>query len=167
MRSIGGLLLIVAQGFRFELALLSIAKGKIMLVILSCGGKKAATPQPASLMYKGPYFTVCLRYARFLTSDDHIRILSSKYGLLPLTQEINPYEMRITDKEAISNSDLLNQAVSQGLVDESDVIIVAGVLYATKVLKIWPHAQTPLMGIGKMGKQMKYMNEQVELASDV
>lgn len=137
-----------------------------MLVIIPCGGKKATTAQPASLMYRGPYFTVCLNYARFLASDDHIRILSSKYGLLPLKQEISPYEMRINEKETISDSELRNQAINQGLVDESDVIIVAGVLYAAKVLKIWPHAQTPLMGKGKMGEQMKYMNQQMELSSD-
>ena len=138
---------------------------KTLLVIISCGGKKATTPQPASLMYLGPYFKVCLKYARSFTSDDRIRILSSKYGLLPLTQEISRYEMRITDKEAISDSDLRNQAIFQGLIDESDVIIIAGDLYATKALKIWPGALTPLKEKGKMGEQMKYMNQQIELGS--
>lgn len=139
--------------------------GDALLVIISCGGKKATTSQPASLMYLGPYFKVCLKYARTLTTDDHIRILSSKYGLLPLAQEISRYEMRITDKEAISDAELRRQAVSQGLVDESDVIIIAGNSYTTKALKIWPVAQTPLKGKGKMGEQMKYMNQQIELES--
>ena len=127
-------------------------------MVISCGGKKASTPQPARYMYQGGYFQSTLRYALSITTPEKVRILSSKYGLLKLTDVIAPYEMVITDKNAISNTELREQATAQGLLTVSPVYIVAGKRYDEKLRTIYPNARNLLDGVGGMGKQIKYLN---------
>ena len=127
-------------------------------MVISCGGKKASTPQPARYMYQGGYFQSTLRYALSITTPENVRILSSKYGLLKLTDVIAPYEMVITDKNAISNTELREQATAQGLLNVSPVYIVAGKRYDEKLRTIYPNARNLLDGVGGMGKQIKYLN---------
>ena len=129
-----------------------------MLVLISCGGKKAATAQPARYMYQGGYFQSTLRYALSITTPDNIRILSSKYGLLKLTDVIAPYEMVITDPNAVTNVTLKEQANAQGLIGANPVYIVAGKRYDEKLRTIFPNAKNLLDGVGGMGKQIKYLN---------
>lgn len=129
-----------------------------MLVIISCGGKKASIAQPARYMYQGGYFQATLRYALSITTPDNVRILSSKYGLLKLTDVIHPYEMVITDKNAVSDAMLFAQAKAQDLLHANPVYIVAGKRYDEKLRAIFPNAKNLLDGVGGMGKQIKYLN---------
>lgn len=138
-----------------------------MLVIIPCGGAKESSARPAHLLYKGGYFKACLEYALSLTTANNIRILSSRYGLLKLDQIVSPYEMRITDAGAISDQALRAQAEEQGLINETDVTIIAGKDYGMKALKIWASAKTPLFGVGIIGKQMKFLKTKTREARNV
>jgi hypothetical protein len=109
-------------------------------------------------MYQGGYFKATLRYALSITTPDNVRILSSKYGLLKLTDVIEPYEMVITDAAVVTNAKLKEQATAQGLIGASIVYIVAGKRYDEKLRTVFPNAKNLLQGVGGMGKQIQYLN---------
>lgn len=48
-------------------------------------------------IYLGNYFKTCLDYAKSLTTEDNIYILSAKYGVLHLTDEITPYNITLNN----------------------------------------------------------------------
>lgn len=127
------------------------------VVIIPCGQKKARTPQPAARLYQGPYFTACLRYALTQTSADRVYILSGKHGLLALADVVAPYNMKIGDPGCITASRVSQQAVTRGIANESNVVIVAGKSYARLAKTVWPEAHWLLEGQGRMGHQMQYL----------
>lgn len=67
----------------------------VELFVISCGGTKLATPAPAHRLYSGSYFQLQLRWARSQCSVDRIRVLSARYGLVPLTERLVPYDLRM------------------------------------------------------------------------
>ena len=67
------------------------------IVLIGCGKTKAAQPCEAWQMYKGQLFTKSLAYARTLTDDANIFILSAKHHLLPLRARIEPYDETLND----------------------------------------------------------------------
>jgi len=71
------------------------------IVLISCVSKKLPHMAKAKDLYISSLFKLSLQYAKSLNVDG-IYILSAKYGLLPLHQEIEPYEQtlnRMSGKE--------------------------------------------------------------------
>ncbi len=60
------------------------------IVLISCVSMKLATRAKVSEIYISPLFKKALRYARSL-NPKAIYILSAKYGVLSLDEEIDPY----------------------------------------------------------------------------
>jgi hypothetical protein len=117
-----------------------------------CGARKLAEPAPAGQLYTGSYHQACRRAAAALTTPDRILILSALHGLLPLEQVIAPYELRMGQPGSIAASALRRQAEQLHLVDEQQVIVLAGQAYTTAALAAWPAAATPLAG--GLGRQL-------------
>jgi len=65
------------------------------IVLIPCGGIKAAYPTVAACMYQGRLFKLILRYAKRL-KPNKIFILSAKYGLLSLNLIIKPYQKTLS-----------------------------------------------------------------------
>lgn len=133
-----------------------------MLVIVPCGGKKASEECEAKDMYQGPYFKACLAYAQKLSPWGNIVILSAKYGLLPLTARISPYNLRMGDIGCVNYFEVRKQAQLMKLIDEQEVIALGGEDYTGVCRKVWPHCQTPLAGVGAIGKQLQWLKQQTE-----
>lgn len=128
------------------------------LVIIPCGKAKAAAPEPAAALYTGGYFRACLAYARTLTDDDHIRILSGKHGLLRLTDVVAPYEQRIDKPGAVPADVVLAQAIVRGLRGCRPVTALTGKAYGRVVRRVWPHAVFPLDGVPNgMGGRLAWL----------
>lgn len=123
------------------------------LVIVPCGKSKAPTSSPAGEMYRGTYSRLALRAAAALTDRADIRIVSAKYGLLPLEQVIEPYELRLGQPDSTTAEHVRVQAAQQGLLDRPKVIVLAGRDYAGLVQRVWPHALAPLAGTSGIGDQ--------------
>ncbi len=123
------------------------------LVIVPCGGKKAAFPRPAGAMYLSGYHRLARRAARALTNDPNVRIVSALHGLLTLDQIIAPYDLRLGQPGSITADHLEDQANQQGLLGRPNVVILAGRDYTRLALSIWPHARTPLNGTRGIGEQ--------------
>lgn len=64
-------------------------------VIVPCSADKLDHAAPAADLYVGQLFRAALKAARALTTDDRIRVLSGRYGLVALDAELAPYDQRI------------------------------------------------------------------------
>lgn len=73
-------------------------------VLIACSKKKRQGRWPAGELYEGELFKAQLAYARDVLgmADDQIFILSAKYGLVGLAQELEPYDLmlaQLTEQE--------------------------------------------------------------------
>jgi hypothetical protein len=97
---------------------------------------------------------MCRRAAVALTDPDRVLILSALYGLLTLDRVIAPYELRMGQAGSIGLGALRHQAGQLQLVDEPQVIVLAGSTYTAAARGVWPHATAPLAGAGGLGRQL-------------
>ena len=121
------------------------------LVIVGCGARKRADRAPAAGLYTGPYFRACLATATAIAARDHVLILSARYGLLALDDQVDPYDLTLGQPGAIDARQLAEQAHARGLFG-SAVIALCGARYAALLGEIWADVRTPLAGLG-IGQQ--------------
>ncbi|PBC72379.1 hypothetical protein BX261_7252 [Streptomyces sp. 2321.6] len=123
------------------------------VIIVPCSGAKLTHRAAARDLYTGPYHVACRKAAEALTADGGlVLVLSAKYGLVPLDEEIEPYDMTMDDPEAITGAELQQQARAMGIHDAPQVTILAGAKYTARAQTVWPQAATPLAGRG-IGRQ--------------
>jgi hypothetical protein len=107
-----------------------------MICIISCGFKKLKSPNRACDLYVGPLFKASMRYARLRFPDHKIFILSAKYGLIPSTQIIAPYDQKIGVNETITVDIMIDQAQRLGILNQ-DVMLISGKSYSDFVKKVF------------------------------
>lgn len=128
-----------------------------MLVIVPCGQSKRTTRAQAGVMYTGPYHRDCLDYARSIASPQEILILSAKYGLLRLTDWVEPYDLRMGEPGAVTADVVREQARSLGVLEEHPVIALGGIEYTRVCRAVWPGCVLPLAGVGGLGHQRRWL----------
>lgn len=96
--------------------------------------KKTETPNQAGLLYVGSYFSSALKWARSVTTDPNILIISAKYGLLKLNDFISPYNLKMGDPGSVTVEALKKQTYFFNLHD-SFVFCLAAKPYAKKLDK--------------------------------
>lgn len=70
-------------------------------VVVPCSGAKRPEPElPARERYTGQLHRLAMDAALTLTSEDRVRIMSARYGLLTLDQITEPYDRRVDDLNA-------------------------------------------------------------------
>lgn len=133
-----------------------------MIVVIPCGAKKLNREAMAKDMYIGSYARMCLRYARSIAPDDRIYILSAKYGLLRLTDIIQPYSLTLGQYGCVSPQQVRLQAEKFGILKE-DCVAVGGKRYVELCKLIFARCTTPLQDHAKggNGKQMQWMRRQI------
>lgn len=130
------------------------------LVIVPCGKAKRDQRSPAHRLYTGGYFTANLDYARTLTDPPHIWILSGLHGLLGYHTLVEPYEQLMDAPGSITLDQIATQATRYSLSPWSGRVVgLGGQRYAHKTRAIWPHAETPLLGLSSMGAQISWLKE--------
>ena len=127
------------------------------LVVITCGSRKLEHRAPAGELYIGGYHRACRKAAEAL-GPDRLLILSSAYGLLGLEDIVDPYDTAVDAPNAITVPELINQAEVRGLLRLDPVVVFAGSRHVGLVRAVWPHAVSPLNGVGGMGKQIAYLN---------
>ncbi|WP_327419356.1 DUF6884 domain-containing protein [Streptomyces sp. NBC_01233] len=128
------------------------------VVVIPCGAAKLDRPAPAGQLYTGSYHRACARAAAALTADGGtVLVLSALYGLTPLDRVIDPYDLRMGEAGSITPEQLREQARTLGLDQAAEVVILAGATYTAAALEVWPHASTPLAGLGGMGYQLQHL----------
>lgn len=108
------------------------------VALIACSkGKRAQAGRPEAV-YTGSLLQAQLAYARRVMSfpDERIFILSAKYGLLPLAQEIEPYDLTLAQLTADERHEWGFRVVS-ALLDRVPGVygafVMAGKLYRTAV----------------------------------
>ena len=99
------------------------------IVLVACASKKRSVKSRADELYVSSLFKLNLQYALKLEPDT-ILILSAKYGVLALDEEIEPYDvtlnsMRVTDRR-IWASKVMEQLEVYADLQQDHFIILAG-----------------------------------------
>lgn len=88
---------------------------RVGLYVVTCGAAKASDACAAADLYTSGYFRDNLAAARALAgSDDGIRILSAKHGLVRVDDWLEPYELRLGEEGTVSREVLAQQLEATG-----------------------------------------------------
>ena len=134
------------------------------VVLISCVSKKLHHKSKAQDLYISPLFKKNLQYAKSL-NPDKIFILSAKYGLLRLNEEIEPYnktlnKMRSKEIKEWANS-LLNQLKKSTDIENDEFIFLAGDNYRKFLLSHIKHYKIPMQGLS-IGKQLQWLSKRIK-----
>jgi len=129
------------------------------IVLISCVKTKLNHTALAKDLYVSQLFKSSLAYARSL-NPDAIYILSAKYGVVKLDQEIEPYEMTLNkmpvdaSKEWAKNVVIKLKEVAD--LEKDKIIFIAGEKYRRFLIPHIRNYEIPLKGLS-FGNQLKYM----------
>ncbi len=134
------------------------------VTLISCVSKKLDIKSKAKNLYQSPLFKKNLAYAKKIHSDE-IYILSAKYGLLKLNDEIEPYDktlnkMKTLEKKKWSN-EVLQQIEDFETINSTNFIFLAGENYRKYLIENLPHYEIPMKGL-QIGKQLQFLTEQLK-----
>ena len=131
------------------------------IVLISCVSQKLPHQAKAKDLYIGTLFKLNLKYANKLNPDD-IYILSARYGLLNLEQEIDPYEQTLNNMRAKEIKQWASQVIKQirkiSVVKETEFVFLAGEKYGKYLLPYLNNVQIPLKGL-RIGEQLQRLKE--------
>ena len=134
------------------------------IILISCVSKKQKIKAKAKNLYTSPLFKYNLQYAHSL-SPDKIFILSAKYGLLDLEQEIEPYNETLNQKpkEEIKlwANGVMEQLKEKSNLNEDEFIFLAGERYRKFLIPQIKKFSVPMQGLG-IGKQLKFLKEKTK-----
>jgi len=134
------------------------------IVLISCVSQKLAQRAEVKDLYVSTLFKLNLKYAKKLAPDE-IFILSAKYGLLSLEEEIDPYEQTLNTMPALEVKQwadkVLDQIRAKCSIDETTFIFLAGERYRKYLLPHMKDVQIPLKGLG-IGRQLQKLKELIE-----
>jgi len=134
------------------------------IVLISCVSKKRSIMAPASEMYISTLFNFNLRLAQKLEAD-HIFILSAKYGLLSLDEEIMPYDLTLNQmgkNERIEWAGLVLRDLQKYLDLQKDhFVILAGKRYRENIIQHIKSYEIPMEGL-RIGEQLQFLKRQLK-----
>jgi hypothetical protein len=137
---------------------------KRTIVLISCVSLKLNHKAKAQDLYISPLFKKNLQYARTLRPDK-IFILSAKYGLVGLDDEIDTYnvtlnEMRADEIKAWS-AHVLEQLKVKTDITTDEFIFLAGTNYRKYLLPHISNYQIPMEGL-QIGKQLHWLTKKTQ-----
>ncbi|OGY46579.1 MAG: hypothetical protein A2663_04690 [Candidatus Buchananbacteria bacterium RIFCSPHIGHO2_01_FULL_46_12] len=134
------------------------------IVLISCVSKKLNHKSKAQDLYVSPLFQKNLRYARSL-NPDKIFILSAKYGLLSLTDVVEPYDKTLNKMTSNEIKEWANSVLKQLQkvfdLDKEEFVFLAGNNYRKFLLPRIKNYKIPMLGLG-IGKQLKWLTERIK-----
>jgi len=134
------------------------------IVLMSCVSKKLNHKSKAQDLYVSPLFQKNLRYAKSL-NPDKIFILSAKYGLLSLTDEVEPYDKTLNKMTSNEIKEWANSVLKQlqkvSDLDKEEFVFLAGNNYRKFLLPHIKNYKIPMLGLG-IGKQLKWLTERIK-----
>ena len=133
------------------------------IALISCASKKADKKSRAKDLYNSPLFKLNLSYAAKIA--DKTFILSAKYGLLELEQEIEPYNLTLNNMkdEDIKEwaSRVLEQLKQKANLESDEFIFLAGEKYRRHLVSNLKNYKVPMQGLG-IGKQLKFLKDNLK-----
>jgi cytoplasmic iron level regulating protein YaaA (DUF328/UPF0246 family) len=134
------------------------------IVLISCVSKKQTFTTRAEQLYISPLFKLNLQFARLL-NPDQIYILSAKYGVISLEDEIEPYDETLNTKNTKEIKQWAEQVVADlnSLIDmnNDEVIFLAGDKYRKYIIPHLKNYRIPLQGL-TIGRQLQFLNQELK-----
>jgi len=131
----------------------------VKVVLISCVSKKLSDKAKAEHLYISPLFKYNLQYSKSLIPNK-IFILSAKYGLIGLDEEIEPYNETLnkmpSDKIKEWAKKVLEKLEKETNLREDEFIILAGEKYRRFLIPYLKNYKIPLQGMG-IGKQLQFL----------
>ena len=131
------------------------------IVLISCVSKKLDRKSKSRDLYISPLFRYALKYTKSL-NPDKIFILSAKYGLVGLDDEIEPYDLTLnkmkSDEIKIWANNVLKQLARESDLNNDEFVFLAGENYRKYLVSYIEKYNVPLQGLG-IGKQLKFLKE--------
>lgn len=136
------------------------------VILISCVSKKLPHKAQAKNLYVSPLFKMNLAFAHSLRPDK-IFILSAKYGLVNLEQELEPYEQTL-NKMSVHEIKKWAEKVKEQMkgkfnFENDEVIFLAGEKYRKYLLPLFRKVSIPLKGLS-IGKQLQYLKNEISYA---
>ena len=136
------------------------------IILISCASKKINKKTKAQDLYISALFQKNLKYAKSL-NPDKIFILSAKYGLLKLDEEVEPYDKTLNKMRSYEIKEWANSVLSQlqKVVDlnKDEFVFLAGNNYRKFLLSGIKNYKIPMLGLG-IGKQLKWLKEKIKVS---
>lgn len=133
------------------------------IALISCASKKLERKAKAQELYNSHLFKLNLEYAR--RNTERAFILSAKYGLLELDDEIEPYNLTLNnmkDSEIKQWAEkVLESLKNKANLQEDEFIFLAGEKYRRHLIDSLKNSSIPMKNLG-IGKQLKFLKEQNE-----
>lgn len=135
-----------------------------MNVFLSCVSKKRNYSCPASDMYISDLFKKSLAYATKITDHTNVYILSAKYGLLELDQQIEPYELTLNIMNKKQRKEWANKVLMQckdkDISFDEEAVFLCGEKYREFLMKEFKNSTAPLKHMG-IGEQLAFYKKEI------
>ncbi len=132
------------------------------IVLISCVSKKRSVKSEARDLYISALFKKNLQYALKL-KPDQIYILSAKYGLVALDEEIKPYDVTLNNMPTAGvkqwAADVIRELSSQADLQEDQFVFLAGAKYRKYLVEHLAHVEIPFEGL-TIGRQLQRLNQQ-------
>ncbi len=133
------------------------------IVLISCVSKKLSRKAPARDLYISPLFRLNFQYATKL-APSKIYILSAKYGLVNIEDEIEPYNVTLINMSASERKKWATKVLVQ-LSECSDLrrdhfIFLAGNKYRQYLIPKLKSYDVPMQGL-PIGKQLQFLKRKV------
>ncbi len=130
------------------------------IVLVACAAPKRSQPSRARDLCTSSHFRKILLYAERL-SPDEIYILSAKYGLLGLDDEVQPYEITLNAMPAADvkfwAAQVLQQLAQRTDLQQDQFVFLAGAKYRRYLVPHLAHVEVPFEGL-TIGKQLRSLS---------
>ena len=134
------------------------------VVLISCVSKKLTHKAKAKDLYVSPLFKFNLKYAKLL-NPDKIFILSAKYGLVNLEEEIEPYDKTLNKMKSNERQLWAGKVISklENVIDlkNDEIIFLAGKRYREYLTPSITNYSAPMRHLG-IGKQLKFLKDKIK-----
>ena len=131
------------------------------IVLISCVSKKRTVKSKARELYISPLFKKNLQYALKL-HPDMVFVLSAKYGLVSLDEEIDPYDLTLNTMSAKEVKEwserVLRKLAVQADLQQDHFIFLAGAKYRKYLVEHLSHFEVPFEGL-TIGRQLQQLGK--------
>lgn len=131
------------------------------IVLISCVSQKLSHKSKARDLYVSTLFKKNLQFAEKL-NPDKIFILSAKYGLVGLEDEIEPYDLTLNTMSASEISHwakgVLGKLSAVADLQQDQFIFLAGAKYRKYLVPFMTQVEVPLEGL-RIGEQLHQLSQ--------
>ncbi len=131
------------------------------IILISCCKRKLDYKAPAQDLYQSTGFKKQLAYAKSI-KPDAIFVISAKHHLVPLTMELQPYDVCLDNMSQAERRKwagiVLYQLAEQFNLHDNKFIILAGKTYYSELIKCMENYELPLEGL-PMGTRLQWLDE--------